>query len=389
MSDRLVNVIVARGHVATPWELRQWDALPERFSVSWLRTSGNTFDAGAQRARAVPVRTVRDLLPRQLLGGAVARVLGDRYLRLDDALGGADVLHAEELSFWFAADVARAGARLRVPVVQTVWETLPMLDAYRTPHARRFRSTVLRHTDLFLAATERARHALLLEGVDEDRIEVSPPGIDVARFRAAGAAFTPSEHLVVSPGRLVWAKGHHDVLRAVAALRRGVIAGDPPRVLIVGAGPEEGRLRAHADELGIGDLVEIAAVAYDEMPGTLARASCMVLASLPSAGAALHPLGVPRVFWEEQFGYVLAEAMATGLHVLAADSGAIPEVVGAGATLFPPGDWVGLARALAEGPLARDPGERVEPDPARLDAWSLPAAGARLAAAYDRVLAAG
>jgi glycosyltransferase involved in cell wall biosynthesis len=264
-----------------------------------------------------------------------------------------------------------------------------MLASWRTRPARARRRDVLAGTDLFLAATQRARAALLLEGVPAERIEVCPPGIDVDRFRAAGAASAPSEHVLISPGRLVWAKGHQDVLRAVAALRRGIVAGSPPRVLIVGSGPEGPRLRAHADELGIADLFEIAAVGYDEMPATFARASCMVLASLPSAGAPLHPLGVPRVFWEEQFGYVLAEAMATGLPILAADSGAIAEVVGPSATLFAAGDWPGLARALAAGPLARDPGVRAEPDAERLDAWSLPAAAARLAAAYDRVLAAG
>jgi glycosyltransferase involved in cell wall biosynthesis len=390
--DRPVSVVVARGHVATPWELRQWEALPERFSVSWLQTAGNTFDPGALRVRPVPIRTVRDLVPVRALGPAVSRVVGDRYLGLDDALRGADVVHAEELSFWFAADVARAGGRLGIPVVQTVWETLPLLEAYRTPHARRIRRAVLEHTRLFLAATERAREALLLEGVTPERIEVSPPGVDVERFRAAQAGARRDEHLLVSPGRLVWEKGHHDVLRALALLHRGrvrtpdgqVVA---PKLLIVGVGPEERRLREHARELGLADAVELRSVPYDEMPSIYAQASAMVLASLPSSTAQLHPFDKPRAFWEEQFGYVLAEAMAARLAVVAAQSGAIAEVVGDGAVLFPPGDWPALARALATGPLAHPPGQRVDHDPARLALYSLPAAAARLTAAYDRVLA--
>jgi hypothetical protein len=63
-------------------------------------------------------------------------------------------------------------------------------------------------------------------------------------------------------------------------------------------------------------------------------------------------------------------------------------VVGDGAVLFAPGDWPALARALADGPLAQPPGERVDHDPARLVLYSLDAAADRLAAAYDRVLAA-
>ena len=42
---------------------------------------------------------------------------------------------------------------------------------------------MLAETDLFVAATERAREGLLMEGVEDERIVVSSPGIDVERFR--------------------------------------------------------------------------------------------------------------------------------------------------------------------------------------------------------------
>ena len=84
---------------------------------------------------------------------------------------------------------------------------------------------------------------------------------------------------------------------------------------------------------------------------------------------------------------VLAESLAAGVPVIAAASGAIPEVVGADATLFRPGDWMGLARALAAGPLAPAPGPRAEPDPARAYRYSTTAAAERLAAVYAELLA--
>jgi glycosyltransferase involved in cell wall biosynthesis len=152
---------------------------------------------------------------------------------------------------------------------------------------------------------------------------------------------------------------------------------DPvPQLLIVGAGPERERLLQYADELGIAARVEIRAVPYDEMPSVFARASCVILASLP----------IP--FWEEQFGMVLAEAMAAGAPIVASTSGAIPEVLsGADASLFAPGDWVGLARRLREGPLSRPPGSRAAHDPALVQRYSNQAAAERIAAAYDRLLA--
>jgi len=378
------RVLIVRGHLVTPWELRPWAELPERYDVSYLLTRSNEFDAGALPLRAEPVTALRDRLPRGRLGAAVAAVLGERYFAdADAAYALADIVHAEELSFWFAADAARRKARHPYRLVLTVWETLPLLLTFRNWHVRRYRQEVLAATDLFLAATERARESLLLEGVADERIALCPPGIDIDRF-AGRAAQPAAEHVILSPGRLVWEKGHHDVLRAVALLARD---GLRPHVRIVGRGPEEQRLRAYAAELGMDDRVEIGAVPYEQMPEAFASASCMVLASLPQASTQLHPFDVPRTFWEEQFGMVLAEAMAAGLDVLASDSGAIAEVLDGQGTMFAPGDWPRLSRLLREGPLSRPPGERVAYPRELVERYSSRAAAGRLTAVYDRLLA--
>jgi glycosyltransferase involved in cell wall biosynthesis len=377
------RVLIVRGHLATPWELRPWAELPQRFEVSYLLTRSNQFDTAAIPLHAQRVTSLRDRFPRGRIASVVASMVGERYLAdADSAYAAADIVHAEELSFWFSADAARRKNRHGFKLVQTVWETLPFLRAYRNRHARRYRDEVLTATNLFLPATERAREALLLEGIDDDRIVVCPPGIDVERFGTA-AATSPAEHVVLSPGRLVWEKGHHDVLRAIAVLAR---QGLHPRVRIVGQGPEEGRLRAYARELGLADRVDIRPVAYEDMPAVFASASCMVLASLPSATAQLHVFDVPRAFWEEQFGMVLAEAMAAGLDILASETGAIPEVLQGQGRLFAPGDWPGLARQLGEGPLRRAPGERVSYPELLVHRYSATAMADRLAAAYDELL---
>ncbi len=382
------EILIVRGHFVTPWELRPWCELPPRFEVSYLLTGSNRF-AQPERLRAVRARALRDLLPRGVAGEVGAHLLGDRYLSAEQAFARADIVHAEELSFWFAAEAAKRKRRHHFKLVQTVWETLPLLASYRAARARRYRELVLAQTDLFLPATERAAHALALEGVSAERITVCPPGIDTARFAVAQADTPLREHTIVSPGRLVWEKGHHDVLRALAALHRGTVkladgAIARPRLLIVGSGPEEGRLRAYAAELGLAEMVEIGAVAYERMPAVFASASAMVLASQASASAAYHPLDVPHAFWEEQFGLVLAEAMAAGLSIVTTTSGAIPEVVaGTPVELVAPGDWIGIARALAAGALSRAPAARVAYPAEIVSRYSTGAAAERLAGAYD------
>jgi glycosyltransferase involved in cell wall biosynthesis len=384
-------VIVVRGHQATPWELRPWTLLADRFDVAYLRTPSNRYDVEDMALEPIPVKTFRDRFPSGRIGDFLGSALGDRYLDIDDRLRGADIVHAEEFAYWFAADVARRKERVGFKLVQTVWETIPMLRAYRNREARKNREAVLAATDLFLPATERAREGLLLEGVPEEKMVVSYPGIDVERFGAPPES-RPREHVILSPGRLVWEKGHQDVIRALAAIRRGIVeasdAARRARILIVGAGPEEARLREHAAELGLADAVEIRSVGYDEMPSVFASASAMVLASLPNAACMLHPFDVPHCFWEEQFGMVLAESMAAGLPILATRSGAIPEVLAGGGRLFDPGDWMTIARLLAEGPLADPPGTRADYDSAIVERYSLPAAAERMSSAYERVLAA-
>lgn len=384
------RILVVRGDLANPWELRPWELLQERFDVAYLGTPRNWFDVSQIQLRRIPVKTLGGHLPRGKVGALVSGVAGERYLDADDAFEWADVVHAAELSFWFSADAAKRKPRSDFKLVLTVWETLPFLRVYRNRHARANRDVVLRATDLFLPATERARDALLLEGVEADRTMVAYPGVDVERFASAKAPErAPDEHVVISPGRLVWEKGHQDVMRALAAIRRGLVEGATSgrvRLLVVGAGPEEDRLREYADELGIGADVEFGAVPYEEMPAEFARASCMVLASLSTAAGGLVLWDLPRVFWEEQFGMVLAEAMAAGLPIVASSSGAIPEVCGDAAAYFVPGDWLGLARRLVEGPLSRPPGTRTEHSAELVRRYSIEAAAERLASAYERVL---
>ncbi|HEY7967405.1 MAG TPA: glycosyltransferase family 4 protein [Solirubrobacteraceae bacterium] len=371
-----VRVVILRGHQANPWELAPWTEPPvrERFDVSYLRTRRQWFDTSKLDLESRLTLTLRDLLPPGRLGDLAVRVPGDRYLGLASALRGADIVHAQELGYWYSMQAARLKSRLGFRLVLTVWETIPFIDAYRNARTRAYRRRTLEATDLFLASTERARAALLLEGAPAERIRVSPPGVALDRFQAAARSPDTRPGVIVSPGRLVWEKGHQDVLRAVALLRRERPELAQPRVVIVGRGPEEARLRAYAAELGIGDAVELRGfVPYEEMPSLYAGAACIVLASLSVWS------------WEEQFGMVLAEAMATGTPIIASSSGAIPEVAGGAATLFAPGDWISLAGHIARALDSTDS----NPNTAACElaaVYSTRAAARRLSDAYDGLL---
>lgn len=369
------RLVLVRGTLVNPWDLRPWEELDGGYDVEVLVPPNDQFDTESLELDKVPIQTLGGRLPNGRVGKLLTRAAGERYFGLEERLAGADIVDASELGFWFTAQTAALKEKLGFRLAVTVWETLPFVSAYRNIRTRPYRQRVLRETDVFIVRTERALHALVLEGVPEDRIRVSYPGIDVERFAAAREPSPPADgkHLILCIGRLVWEKGHQDLLRAMALLReRGR---SDLRALIVGVGPEESRLRSVVRDLGLEDIVEFRGwIPYEEIVPVYASASCLVLGSMPTQ------------FWEEQFGMVLAEAMSAHVPIVAAASGAIPEVVGGSGTLFGPGDWVGLAEALNQGPLSNPPGTRRPPEPDRLERYSLPAAAARLRGIYDELL---
>ena len=369
MSNR-PRVVVLRGHHANIGELRPWELLLDRFEVEIVTTARADQDIEGLRVPWITAATRRERLPRGRLGTLATHAIGDAYADIESLVQGAAIVHTAELGPWFAAQPARLRRRHRFRLVVTVWETIPFRAVFRTSRAAANRRLMLAETDLFLPTTERARRCLLLEGAQPDRIQVVEPGIDVDRFAGGVAPDSQQSHMIVSAGRLVWEKGHYDVIRALKS-----VTGEA-HLLIVGAGPERDRLLRYADDLDLRDRVEVRAVQYDEMPAVFGRASCVVLASLPIRT------------WEEQFGLVLAEALAAGAPIIASSSGAIPEVLeGSGAPLFSPGDWIELADLLEAGPLSRPPGTRIDYPAEVVERYSTQAAAARLTVAYERVLA--
>ena len=221
-----------RGRAANPWELRAWEQIGDPYEVAVVVPSSNDYDTSGLGLETVPVQTISSRLPGGRAGALLTKAVGERYLGPAARLRGADIVHSAELGFWFSYQAARLKRELGFRLVLTVWETLPFGRAYRNIRTRRYVPDVLAATDLFLATSERARVALELEGAPRERIEVCPPGIAVERFAPAREAMPPAGggHVILSAARLVWEKGHQDVIRALALLdRRDVRAADRRR----------------------------------------------------------------------------------------------------------------------------------------------------------------
>jgi len=194
----------------------------------------------------------------------------------------------------------------------------------------------------FVACISRYNRRYLRQHYPEARLahlEVVRNGLDTARF-------CPNPHpqgappCIIAVGRLVETKGFHVLVEACARLRdRGL----PCRCLIIGDGPEAGRLQDLVNDFGVNDRVILRGklppaelMAYYRQADVLAMPACIRNQDAD---------GIPTV---------LIEAMAMEIPVVATRVSGIPELVVDGETglLVAPDDAAALAEALAR--LLRD-----------------------------------
>ncbi|MBD3278870.1 MAG: glycosyltransferase [Candidatus Aegiribacteria sp.] len=142
-----------------------------------------------------------------------------------------------------------------------------------------------------------------------EKVRVVHNGIDLNRFSPSEASEKPKGVLtIVSVGRLTQAKNYFRVLEAVSNVRKRTEL--ELSYLIAGSGNLAEKLRKYSAELGLNDTVEFLGEIED------------VSALLQSADIFLMPS------IREGFGLAAAEAMASGLPVVASRLQGISEVVG-------------------------------------------------------------
>jgi phosphatidyl-myo-inositol dimannoside synthase len=159
-------------------------------------------------------------------------------------------------------------------------------------------------------------------------LEHLPSGVDTERFRPDAAAREElraryrlgGRPTVVCVSRLVPRKGQDMLIRALPVLRERVPGA---ALVIVGGGPDRNRLHGLAADAGVTDHVVFTdGVPADELPAHYAMADVFAM-PCRTRGAGLDVEGL---------GIVFLEASATGIPVVAGNSGGAPETVLEGQT---------------------------------------------------------
>ncbi|MEM7673010.1 MAG: glycosyltransferase, partial [Verrucomicrobiota bacterium] len=272
-------------------------------------------------------------LYRQLLSGRILyRALSTRNLNEDT------LVHVHFLNQAEAIAEMKSAGFLTTPIIATahgfdvnVWpKQYEKEDAFKFLKITRVPIT---------CGSEFIKKKLVGFGIPEHRLFIIPLGVN-PQFLETPKIESDSEHdilRIVGIGRLSEEKGWEVLVHAVDRLRK-----DHPRLtlecIILGEGPERGRLERVLRELELEDVVSMPGPAStDEVIEQLDRATIYVQPSIVSESGA-----------EEGQGLAILEALSRECAVIASSIGGIPESIKDMETglLFQSGDSIQLSEKI-------------------------------------------
>jgi glycogen(starch) synthase len=272
---------------------------------------------------------------------------------LDDELRF-DLVHSHD---WLVAEAAEQVARRTPrPWIATVHATeygrhQGWVDKYPQSHIHAAERDMARRADRVITCSRYMRsHVSDVFGIRASKVTAMQNGIDprdlepiAEDLEALRAQYAePDEHLVLLVGRLVYEKGFHLALDALAPVIKTL---GNVRFVVAGTGTAEAELRRQAWRLGLHRKGVFLGWCGDDMLHSLYRIAEVCI--------------VPSIY--EPFGIVALEAMASGCLCVVADTGGLREVIPDDGTVglrFPSRDSAALQEILER--VLTDDAERAQ-----------------------------
>jgi glycosyltransferase involved in cell wall biosynthesis len=291
-------------------------------------------DGGAQATEkldqlALPFALGVTRLPMQRQPG-LADVAALRSVALTIKTVAPDVLHGHGAKGGAYARLAPAGKSIRVYTPHGG----SLHFSSRTPQGLLYgvaERLMMRRTDLCLFESAYAHQKFITRiGEPNSLVRVVHNGIGAEEFSTVEPAQDATD--IVMIGELRHIKGVDVLIEAIDLLAQ---RGRKITATIVGEGPDRTALQGLARQRGLSDAVRFAG--YQPAREAFALGRLLVVASRA-----------------ESLPYVVIEAAAAGVPMIATNVGGIPEIFGPDAGLLPPGDPVRLADAIVS--ALDDPG---------------------------------
>jgi len=204
------------------------------------------------------------------------------------------------------------------PYVLSVWGSDVYDFPYKSPvHLKLLRKNLLAADTICSTSNAMAEQVRAVYPEVQD-IRITPFGVDTETFSPKPELKDPGLVTIGTVKKLEPKYGIDTLLQAFAYVKGHYDTLDPEisrrlRLIIVGGGSEERKLKGLADSLGISEQCHwIGKIGHEEVPGYLNQFDIF---------AALSRLD------SESFGVAVIEASACGLPVVVSDAGGLPEVV--------------------------------------------------------------
>jgi phosphatidyl-myo-inositol dimannoside synthase len=281
-----------------PWRELHWLSLMPDTSVTSLGSP-----PPPERVAHVPSR-YRQPTKRFIEAGAMA------WLRdMADAPVNVQWVASLEPFSLVTGQAAKFARRHPCRLAVLMWHNFAGSPLYRLPGYRRAWTLSRDGADFFLCLIEASRAHIMEMGIEPERVDMVYPGVDTVTFHPPDDPVNQPVIGFISPLRA--SKGLDTVLAAYALVRRSV---PEARLVIAGSGDHEplARAAAAADPSHVWFVGALPQTGVAEL-----MRRCAVFVTAPR----------PTRTWNEQFGLVYVEAMASGLPVVTTASGTNHEAV--------------------------------------------------------------
>ena len=306
-----MKISIVRGAFLNPFELQNYLSLKEKFDITAISSKHPI--SSTIELPLVKLWSPTDIPNFPFKFPILNRIFVDaqRLYGLEKVINHSDVVHVAETYYGYTHQAVMAKRRGLVRhVISTVWEVIPFNNEGIVGR-KDYKRLAYDSVDKFVAVTEKAKQALIKEGVKPEKITVVNVGIDIRKFKPAKIKKDTKDINILCVARLVPEKGITDLLEAFLDIRK---KNPKVKLTFIGSGPLKKDLIGYKN-------IYVKSVPYQKINKEYHRADIFCLPSRETKT------------WAEQYGMCLIEAMACGLPIVSTTSGAIPEVCGEAALI--------------------------------------------------------
>lgn len=253
---------------------------------------------------------------------------------LENTLKPIDFYQIQEPFFLYSGQIAEVAGKFNKPLIMAPWMCFNHASSYIPPYSFSVRKAVEK-TDLFIMRTKRVNNYLSHFKIPDSKKVLIYHGVNLKRFYPRKKK-TDGKIKILFVGALDSSKGIDDILAIFPKLIKETK--ERVELVICGKGNLEEKVRDMAKTLPINYLGHVSNLT---LPNIYRNSDIFCGPSKD-----VHSFGVKM--WEEGFGFVFAEAMASGLPIVTNDCGTLKEVVGENNYLNKQRDKEALLKSLLE-----------------------------------------